>query len=194
MKKQKIKQIKFRQQYLYIVKELIENALFFKKDYKNICLIDTGIFSKKIIKIISKSFAGNIDIINIKDINLLRPKEYDLILSPLSLQYLPTLKISISYFNDALKADGILLANGYNILQSADTILEFKTLLQQNSLRPSLLNVFSLGMLCNEFSFKDKALDRDNLEIYGNKVELINLYCCKKGDLNGSDCVKVVIN
>jgi hypothetical protein len=193
-KKQSIKQIKFRSQYLYLVQEMIDNAQFFKKEYNDICLIDTGLFTNKIIKQIKQNFTGRLHIINLKEIKTMPAKSYDLILAPLSLQYLLPLKYTLSILHDALKSDGIVLANAFNVLQSSDSILPLKEYIVKNQLRAGLVNFFELGQLCNGFGFIDKSLDRENVMIESNMIELVNLCCRKKQEQNLSEGFKIVIN
>lgn len=193
MKKQNIKQIKFRSQYLYLVSELIDNAFFIKKDFAKVCLIDTGFFSNKVIKLANSQF-NNLDIITINSLNNLKAKEYDLILAPVSLQFISPLKYNISILHDSLKPEGILLASGFNVLSSADSIMQFKEFMLLKKLKASLVNFFALGELLNTYSFKDKALDRENILIEGNKIELINVFCLKKESKNTQNSIKIEIN
>lgn len=196
MKKQNIlKQIKFRSQYLYLVSELIDNAFFLNKDFSNVCLIANGLFMNKVIGLINKSFySSKIDIIDINKFESLNAKSYDLILAPLSLQFLTSFKYDISKLHDSLKPGGVILASGFNVLSSTDSILEFKDYLIANKTRANLLNFFALGETLNKYSFKDKALDRENLLIEGNKVELINLFCAKKDQESAQNNIKIVID
>jgi hypothetical protein len=193
-KKQTIKQIKFRAQYLFLIQEMLDNARFFKKQYHDICLIDTGFFSKKVLKLVEAEFNCEVSVVNVKDIKQMNAKSYDLILAPLSLQYLLPLKYSISVLHDALKSDGIVLASAFNVLQSSDSILDLKAYISENKLRAGLINFFELGQLCNNFSFIDKSLDRENLLIQSNQIEVINLCCRKKQDENTENGFKIVIN
>jgi len=195
MKRQKIKQIKFRSQYLYLVSELIDNALFFKKQYSNICLIETGFFSNKVKKLIQKTFPdSNIEFLNVNKLSGLKAKNYDLVLAPIAIQFMKKLNYDIASIYTSLKPDGLLLANGFNVLSSTPSILDFKEEMQKLSLKPSMVSIFDLGDLVNKHSFKDKAIDRENFLIEGSKIELINLYCCKKGLENDTENIKVVIN
>jgi hypothetical protein len=193
MKKQKINQIKFRAQYLYLVSELIDNAFFVKTEFKNVCFIDNGIFSKKVIKVLKAQFQ-NIDIISIKSLKDLSAKKYDLVLAPLSLQFFTNLKYNFSLLQDSLKEGGIILASGFNVLSSADSILELKHHLLKENLRPSLISFFDLGDIVNKLGFKDKSLDRENILILGNNIEFINLFCLKKPQISENKPLKVLIN
>lgn len=187
------KQIKFRAQYLYLVSEIIDNAFFLNKEFDSVCFIDCGIFSSKVQKIIKQSFS-NVEIINIKDLANIPAKKYDLVLLPMGLQFLQSLKYDLALLHDSLKSGGVLLASGFNVLSSSELILPFKEHLQSNNLRPLLVNFFNLGKLLNTFLFKDKTLDRENLIILGNKIELINVYCQKQSLEKTTNSFKIMID
>jgi|TARA_Y100001960_G_scaffold158000_1_gene166113 hypothetical protein len=181
MKKQSLQQIKFRNQYLYLIREVIDSALFFKKPYEKICLVTNGVFSNKVASLVKKHFSSaTIDIVDFRELDTLSAKSYDLILAPLALQFMSSLKYDISKMSDLLNADGILLASGFNVLSANDGIIEFKSYLKENGISPKLINIFALGELVNSFYFQSKAVDRDNFIISGSKIEVVNLYCRKK--------------
>ncbi|PPR11215.1 MAG: hypothetical protein CFH44_00063 [Proteobacteria bacterium] len=181
MKKQSLQQIKFRNQYLYLIREVIDSALFFKKPYEKICLITNCVFSNKVASLVKSHFSSaNIDIIDFRELDTLSAKSYDLILAPLSLQFMSSLKYDISKISDLLNSDGILLASGFNVLSANDGIIDFKLYLKENGISPKLINIFALGELVNSFYFQSKAVDRDNFIISGSKIEVVNLYCRKK--------------
>lgn len=187
------KQIKFRAQYLYLVSEIIDNAFFLNRKFEKVCFVDSGIFSSKSQKLVKQSFP-NADIISVKDVANIKAKHYDLVLMPMAVQFLQSLKYDVALLHDSLKSGGVLLASGFNVLSSSDSILPFKEYLQSNKLRPSLVNFFSLGRLLNTFLFKDKTLDRENLIVLGNKIELINVFCQKQSAEKTTNSIKIMID
>lgn len=187
------KQIRFKSQYLYLVSELIDNAFFVEKSFKNkkVCFIDSGIFSFQTIKLLKQSFS-EFDII--KDYTKLPAKQYDLILAPFVIQFLEDPKHDFSKIYDSLNAGGILLTSAFNILENDNSIVAFKNFLDINNKKAQLVDFFILADLINKFGFKDKTLDRENLLIEGQKVELINLFCLKNGKKKPKNTIKIVIS
>lgn len=186
------KQIKFRAQYLYLISEILDNASFFNKKFDKVCFIDNKIFSNKVLKQVRKVYP-KLDVLDVDNLKNIDAKKYDLVIAPLSLQFFTSVKYDISILHDSLKPGGVLLASGFNVLSSADSIVDFKNHILEQNLRPSLINFFALGELLNKYQFKDKALDRENLIIEGNKVELINLFCLKKEQYGKENSIKIDI-